>query len=181
MIITIQNAKKFIEKYKDKVDWYDVSRYQKLSEKFIEKYKDHVDWYGVSRYQKLSEDFIQKHGINPNPFLYPKTNKTKKELVKEYANKHGLKFDGTYLYAFRKHDMWGRGSWNKTIFYKPGKYYRDWHCDENPLNKNSYGIGIWPSGDTAIKVHVADWGVAVESQSTNKARVWGFTMLKKED
>ena len=27
-----------------KVNWYSISRYQKLSEKFIEKYNDRVDW-----------------------------------------------------------------------------------------------------------------------------------------
>ena len=50
-----------MEKYKDYVNWYYISEYQKFSEKFIEKYKDYVDWYYISQYQKLSLEFVQKH------------------------------------------------------------------------------------------------------------------------
>ena len=51
----------FIDKYKDKVKWHWISKCQKLSEEFIDKYKDKVDWYYISEYQKLSEEFIEKH------------------------------------------------------------------------------------------------------------------------
>ena len=37
-----------IEKYKDKVDWTCISRYQTLSEPFIEKYQDKVNWDYIS-------------------------------------------------------------------------------------------------------------------------------------
>ena len=52
---------KTIQKYKDLVDWDNISGYQKLSEAFIEKYKNLVNWYHISESQSLSENFIEKH------------------------------------------------------------------------------------------------------------------------
>ena len=97
--------------------------------------------------------------------------------MKKYAEKHNLKFDGKYLYTFRNHDKFGRGSFNKTIFYEKGKYYRDWKCDMRENELNSFGFGIWPKGNTPVKVSVRDWGVSVKDNSKGKARVWGFTIL----
>lgn len=50
----------FIREFRDKVNWYSVSRYSDLSESFIEECKNYVDWMNISRYQKLSEKFIAK-------------------------------------------------------------------------------------------------------------------------
>jgi hypothetical protein len=47
-------------KVKDKVDWYNVSHYQTLSEGFIREFQNKVDWYNVSYYQTLSEGFIRE-------------------------------------------------------------------------------------------------------------------------
>ena len=54
-------SESFIEKYKDFVNWNDISRCQHLSESFIEKYKNLVNWFCISKYQYLSEDFIEDH------------------------------------------------------------------------------------------------------------------------
>src|SRR5574344_109603 len=54
-------SEEFIEKYRDKVDWRYISICQKLSESFIEKYSDKVDWRYIPQYQKLSEEFIEKY------------------------------------------------------------------------------------------------------------------------
>jgi hypothetical protein len=54
-------SEKFIEKYKDKVDWWDISFRQNLSEKFIEKFENEVKWDWISKYQELSEIFIEEH------------------------------------------------------------------------------------------------------------------------
>ena len=43
----------FIRKFQDKLDWSEVSRYQKLSEPFIIEFQDKVDWDRISQYQKL--------------------------------------------------------------------------------------------------------------------------------
>ena len=50
----------FIQEFKDKVDWFSISRYPHLSEDFICKFADKVDWYYISAYQCLSEDFIRE-------------------------------------------------------------------------------------------------------------------------
>jgi hypothetical protein len=50
----------FIRDYKEYVNWYEISRKQKLLESFIREFKDKVDWRMISRYQKLSEDFIRE-------------------------------------------------------------------------------------------------------------------------
>ena len=78
--------------------------------------------------------------------------------MRVYADKYKLKFDGDYLYAFRDHDNWGRGMFNKTIYYDEKKEYRDWHCDLNPVNANSFCLGIFNEGNTAVKVNYKDWG-----------------------
>jgi hypothetical protein len=97
--------------------------------------------------------------------------------MREYAKAYNLRFDGEYLYAYREHDKWGRGSCNKTIFYGSGKYYRDWHCDMNTTDENSFGLGIWNKGNTVVKVSVDDWGVWLKKDKDGKCRVWGFTVL----
>jgi hypothetical protein len=100
--------------------------------------------------------------------------------MEHYAEIHKLVFDGEYLYAYRNHDQWDRGAWNKTIRYDEKKYYRDWRCNLNANDSNSFGLGIWPTGNTAVKVSVEDWGTEVYNSMTNvngKARVFGFTII----
>ena len=171
----------FIREFKDIVDWKCISSYQKLSEDFIREFKDKVDWYNISCNQKLSKDFIRefKNKINikiQEDNFKEKSYEEKLEEVKAYAKQYNLKFDGKYLYAYRNHDMNGCGQFNKTIIYEKGKYYTDWHCDMNPENKNSFGLGIFPKGNTPVKVKVKDWGVAV-NQKDGKARVMGFKII----
>ena len=117
------------------------------------------------------------------PSMLPKDARSEAEKraeMEEYAQKWGLKLTQKYLYAFRNHDIHGRGQYNKSIFYEPGKYYRDWHCDLNPKNDNSFGLGIWPKGNIPVRVKAADWGICVNRED-GKCRVWGFTVLKEEE
>jgi hypothetical protein len=171
----------FIREFKDKVYWYYISSDQKLSEDFIREFKDRVDWYSISRYQKLSEDFIREFKDKVNAEVQranhkEKTLEEKTSEIKEYARENKLKFDGKFLYAFRDHDRNGCGMFNKTFSYEKGKYYSDWHCDMNAANKNSFGLGIFPNGNTKVKVSIKDWGVSV-SREDGKARVWGFKVI----
>ena len=171
----------FIEKHQDKVVWNFISANQKLSETFIEKHQDKVKWYSISRNQKLSEAFIEKFQDKVDVKLQNKKHKEKsyKQKLKEakaYAKKHNLKIDDEYIYAYRNHDQWGRGMYNQTISYEKGKYYKDWHCDMDDEEENSFGLGIWPKGNTAVKVKIEDWGVAV-ADNKGKARVLGFEII----
>ena len=170
-----------VKRFKDEVNWYNVSKYQKLSLKFIREFKDKVYWDRISDSQKLSLDFIREFKDKVDIELQQKTHKTKtlKQKLKEitnYAKTHNLKLDKNYLYAYRNHDQLGRGVFNKTIYYKKGKYYKDWHCDMNKNEENGFGLGVFPEGNTPVKVRIEDWGVAVNRED-GKARVWGFEII----
>ncbi len=81
----------FIDKYNDKVDWYWVSKLQKLSEPFIEKYKNKLIWYNISQFQKLSEPFIEKHKGKVDWYyicIYQKLSEPFIEKYKKYVNWH---------------------------------------------------------------------------------------------
>ena len=67
-------SESFIEKYSDKVDWIYISKYQKLNESFIEKHSDKVIWYCISRDQKLTESFIEKFKDRLDIAKIPKEN-----------------------------------------------------------------------------------------------------------
>jgi hypothetical protein len=47
----------------------------------------------------------------------------------------------------------------------------------NAENQNSFGLGLWPKGNTPIRVKIADWGVAISENTSGKARVWGFEII----
>ena len=104
--------------------------------------------------------------------------KIKLKKVKEYCKNYNLKLDvkNKCFYAFREHDRYGRGKYNKTIFYERNKYYRDWHLNMRKKIENSFGLGIFPKGNTKIKVLVDDWGVWTNRED-GKARVWGITVM----
>jgi hypothetical protein len=72
--------------------------------------------------------------------------------------------------------MHGRGTFNKTISYKKGKYYKDWKCDMRKDEPNSFGLGIWPKGNTPVKVKISDWGVG-DVDTNGKARIQGFQII----
>jgi len=181
----ISNSQKlsldFIREFKDLVNWTFISNSQKLSLDFIREFKDLVKWNYISKYQKLSLKFIREFKDKVDIELQRKTHKTKtlKQKLKEitnYAKTHNLKINKNYLYAYRDHDQLGRGIFNKTIYYKKGKYYTDWHCDMNKDEENSFGLGIFPEGNTLVRVKIEDWGVEVDRED-GKVRVWGFEVV----
>ena len=154
------------EEFQDKVDWDYIFESQKLSEKFIREFRDKVDWDRISKYQKLSEKFRKEFNLS----------KVEKPIsIEEYAKKNNLEIKDGYLYAFRDHNFNGSGMYMRNIYYEKGKKYRDWHCDLNPDHENSYGLGVFPEGNTAIRVKVEDWGTGV--RDSNKGRVWEFEVL----
>ena len=174
-----------VEKFKDKVRWWKISEYQKLSEEFIIEFKDKINWLSISEYQILSKEFIEKFKdkicINfYNSVHQKKTYNQKRKEIREYAKRYNLKFDGKFLYAFRDHDQYGRGLFNKAMFYEKGKYYKDWHCDMRKYTVNSFGLGIFPKGNTQVKIKVSDWGTVAgvaEAHDNGKSRVWGLEII----
>ncbi len=178
-------SENFIREFQDRVDWRRISFYQKLSESFVVEFKDCLDFFGTAKHQNFHPDFFTQYCL-PNKFFYgqslfpPKSDEQKLQEIKAYAEKYNLEFDGEFLYAFREHDKWGRGVWNKTIRYDEiGKYYQDWHCDLDPRNIASFGLGIWPKNEdvnTRVKVHYKDWGCEIKNDE-GKGRVWAFTLL----
>jgi len=174
-------SEKFIEKYENKVNWINISYNQKLSEKFIEKYENKVNWNDISINQKLSEKFIEKYKDKINIEIQEKNFKEKTleeklKEIKEYAKEHNLEFKNNKLIAYRNHDMHNRGVWNKTISYEKGKYYKDWRCNMNKEEENSFGLGVFPKGNTKVEVKVEDWGCEV-GREDGKARVFGFKVI----
>ena len=164
-----------------KENWNYISSNQKISELFFREFQSKVDWIWISSNQKLSEDFIREFQSKVDLKLYREVNnefsrEEKIKIMKKYAKKYSLEFDGEYLFAFRNHDQFGRGMFNKTIFYKKGKY-KDFHCDMRPDEKNSFGLGIFPKGNTKVKVSVDDFGIVVNNDDDGKCRVKGFTVL----
>lgn len=193
-----QLSEKFIEKHADKIDWHYVSRYQQLSESFIERRANKVNWHLISRYQQLSEAFIEKHANKVNWYYIAQYQQLSPEFARKhnlviyidnrsvedrraematYAKKWDLRFEDDTLYAYRNHDQQNRGSFNHLIHYNELKRYEDWHCDMNPENENSFGLGIWPEGNVQVSVHLDDWGTIVTNDGYGKCRVKAFTLL----
>ena len=74
----------FIREFQDKVDWYLISTYQKLSEPFIKEFQDRVYWDYISKYQKLSEPFIKEFKERVDWDYISKYQKLSPELQKEF-------------------------------------------------------------------------------------------------
>ena len=174
----------FIREFSDKMDWSGISCNQNLTEDFIREFSDKVNWIWISRNQNLTEDFIREFSDKVDSDLYKECHlpslsyDEKVKQVTQYAKEHDLTIEDGYLYAFRNHTN-GKGM-VKTTVYKKGTYYKDWHCDLNPEHENSYGFGIWPKGNTRVRVKIEDWGIAVNRED-GKARVWGFEIVDSLD
>ena len=54
------NDEEYYKELANRVTWYHISKYQKLSEGFIREFADRVYWKYISQYQKLSEEFIRE-------------------------------------------------------------------------------------------------------------------------
>lgn len=164
----------FMREFKTEINWKTVSKCQQMSEDFIREFCDKVDWSLIPYNQNISLDFCEEFNLdNTIPKLH-KSIDSKKDAI-AFAKKYKLKYDDKYLYAFRSHNKWGRGSYSKTNSYEKGKYYRDWRC--NPIKDChcSYGYGIALRGNTPIRVKLEDF--CVEIEDSKEARVWGFEII----
>ena len=171
----------FIREFQNIISLYDIAYYQQLSENFIKEFKDKINWKCISYSQILSKEFIEKFKDKINIKVQIETHhkklslQEKQKIVKNYCKEFNLEYDDKYLYAFRVHDINDSGIFNKAISYKKNKYYRDWRCNLNPNEINSFGYGIFPKGNTEVKVKIEDIGCWVND--SNKLRVWGFKII----
>ena len=176
-------SEKFIEIHFDKLNLDCICKYQRLSEEFIEKYFDKLNRYNICKYQKLSVKFVEKYFNKVYWEAYNEVNRKisyqqKIKEIKEYCKQYNLEFDeeNKCFYAYREHDQCNRGIFNKTIFYKKGIYYEDFHLDMRKDKEYSFGLGIYPKGNIKVKVLIKDWGVEV-NRDDGKCRVWGFEIV----
>src|SRR5574343_580588 len=80
-------SEEFIEKYIDKVNWDCISINQTLSEEFIGKHKDKVNWCYISTYQTLSEEFIEKYIDRVDWCCILQYQKLSEEFIEKHSNR----------------------------------------------------------------------------------------------
>jgi hypothetical protein len=85
-----------VEEFKDRVYWYHISVYQKLSEGFIREFKDKVDWYCISMYQKLSEGFIREFKNKVDWEWISESQKLSENFIREFKDKVDWLFISKY-------------------------------------------------------------------------------------
>ena len=132
-------SEQFIEKYSDKFSWFYISKFQKLSEEFIKKYDNKVIWYNISKYQRLSSEFIKKFNIyiNPNNWLY-KSIEFKKNKVIEI----GLyECYDDYFIAYKGIRRDRRSRFSPHYYYEKGKTYESYA--DYTEEENSFGLSAW--------------------------------------
>lgn len=175
-------SEQFIFNHKYELNMREISTCQEMSEDFIHRMAKYLNFHYVFISQNLSKEFIKNHehlcrGHQYESAHREKSYEQKLDEVKKYAKCYNLEYDDKYLYAYRNHDKLGRGWCRKTIRYEKGQYYRDWHCDMRENESCSFGLGIWPVGNTKVRVKIEDWGTQVSSDWDGKARVWGFEII----
>jgi hypothetical protein len=86
----------FIREFKDKINWWNISQYQKLSEKFIREFQDKVNWYCISMYQKLSEGFIREFKNKVDWEWISESQKLSENFIREFKDKVDWLFISKY-------------------------------------------------------------------------------------
>jgi hypothetical protein len=77
----------FIREFKVKVYWVNISIYQKLSEDFVREFNDKVGWSHISVYQKLSEDFIMEFKDKVDWIKISKYQKLSEDFIRKFKDK----------------------------------------------------------------------------------------------
>ena len=75
------------ENFQNQVFWWNISKYQKLSEKFIKKFKDKVDWIGISINVNLSEEIFEKFQDNLSWLYFSEYQKLSENFIEKFQNK----------------------------------------------------------------------------------------------
>ena len=160
-------SEEFIREFKNKVNWYWISKYQKLSEEFIREFKGKVDWDRISKYQKLNEDFIRefKLTIDSDNWLYW-TDEQKISVIKDY---YDIDNEG-FIVAWKGISSDRYSNYNFQFKYEKGQTYEA-HCDCT-AEENSFGLSAWTKEKASdycnelvvrVKIHVSDIGRIVHN------------------
>jgi hypothetical protein len=103
-----------VEEFKNKVDWWDISEYQKLSENFIREFKNKVNWWDISKFQKLSEDFIREFKNKVNWECISASQKLSESFIREFKDKvdwgcisESQKLSEGFIREFQNEVYWG--------------------------------------------------------------------------
>lgn len=100
-----------IQEFEDKVNWYEISICQKLSEQFIDKFQDKVNWSLISECQKLSESLIEKHQDKLDWRSISECQKISESFIDKFQDKvhwdriiknNKIKFSNRFLVEFYK-------------------------------------------------------------------------------
>jgi len=71
----------------DKANWWNISKYQYLSEDFIKEFQDKINWYWISKKQILSEDFIREFKDKVDWIVISECQKLSEKFAKEFKDK----------------------------------------------------------------------------------------------
>jgi len=84
----------YIHRFEDKVDWENVSVFQKLSVEMLEKYIDRLDLDYAAKYQRMPEWFIEKYSPRLN-WKFVSANQT---MSIQFMKAHMEKIDWNEIY-----------------------------------------------------------------------------------
>src|SRR5690606_9462133 len=133
-------SEEFIREHKELVDWWSISRYQKLNEEFIREHKELVNWEWISACQKLSESFIREFNLTipENSWLY-KSDQEKENYIRSNTD-YEIRDGNVIAYKTCRSD--GYSKFNFQYLYEVGNEYES-HADYNSDNENSFGLSAW--------------------------------------
>lgn len=84
-MLEIEYSDDYIRKYKDKIDWDEISENENIREDFIIKFQDKLNWELISKHQNLRESFIRTYKNNcywPIISIYQNLSET---FIKDFA------------------------------------------------------------------------------------------------
>jgi hypothetical protein len=82
------DTREIIVKQSSRLDWRNISMFQKLSEDFIERHKNDVLWEYIFQSQDLSEEFKKEHKHDYETSLIEDSNRESEDIIEEVNNEN---------------------------------------------------------------------------------------------
>ena len=161
-----------------------VNAFEQNNQEQLLKYSDKIDWCNISEYQKLSEEFITAHNlkIEDSNWLY-KDNQYKLNFLKNIGLYEIV--DNKYIIAYKSCRSDGYSKYNFQYKYEMGNEYTS-HCDCTGA-ENSFGLSAWTKEKAIeyckqkllkVKINIEDIGIVVHEGG--KIRCRKLTVLSEE-